>query len=74
MSLTPAQMDSRIDEHFGFEAADNVEGVLSTLESAIPAPLAGVLDWLPMNATGSHAAAFDALFARLASLVSASGG
>ena len=31
MSLTPAQMDRKIDEHFGFEAADNVEGVLATL-------------------------------------------
>jgi hypothetical protein len=24
-------MDRKIDEHFGFEAADNVEGVLATL-------------------------------------------
>jgi hypothetical protein len=31
MPLTPAQMDRKIDEHFGFEAADNVEGVLATL-------------------------------------------
>jgi hypothetical protein len=31
MSLTPQQMDRKIDEHFGFEAADNVEGVLATL-------------------------------------------
>jgi len=31
MSLTPAQMDARMDEHFGFEAADNVAGVLATL-------------------------------------------
>ena len=31
MTLTPAQMDRKIDEHFGFEAADNVEGVLATL-------------------------------------------
>ena len=31
MSLTPAQMDHKIDEHFGFEAVDNVEGVLATL-------------------------------------------
>src|SRR5690349_15519858 len=31
MPLTPAQMDQRIDEHFGYEAADNVEGVLATL-------------------------------------------
>ena len=31
MPLTPQQMDRRIDEHFGFEASDNVEGVLATL-------------------------------------------
>lgn len=31
MPLTPAEMDRKIDEHFGFEAADNVEGVLATL-------------------------------------------
>jgi predicted ester cyclase len=29
--LTPQQMDTKIDEHFQFEAADNVEGVLATL-------------------------------------------
>lgn len=31
MSLTPAEMDRKIDEHFGFEARDDVAGVLSTL-------------------------------------------
>src|SRR5688500_12544916 len=31
MSLTAEQMDRKIDEHFRFEAADNVEGVLATL-------------------------------------------
>ena len=31
MALTREQMDSKIDEHFGFEARDDVEGVLSTL-------------------------------------------
>jgi len=31
MPLTPAQMDAKIGEHFGFEASDNVEGVLATL-------------------------------------------
>jgi hypothetical protein len=31
MPLTPQQMDAKIDEHFGFEANDNVEGVLATL-------------------------------------------
>ena len=31
MPLTPAQMDAKIDEHFHFEAADDIEGVLATL-------------------------------------------
>jgi predicted ester cyclase len=31
MALTPDQMDRKIDEHFGFEASDNVDGVLATL-------------------------------------------
>jgi hypothetical protein len=31
MKLTPAQMDHQIDEHFGFEARDDVDGVLATL-------------------------------------------
>lgn len=31
MTLTPHQMDQKIEEHFGFEASDNVEGVLATL-------------------------------------------
>jgi uncharacterized protein len=31
MPLTPEQMDRKIEEHFGFEAADDVEGVLATL-------------------------------------------
>ena len=31
MALTPQQMDRKLDEHFHFEATDNVEGVLATL-------------------------------------------
>ena len=31
MALTRRQMDQKLDEHFGYEAADNVEGVLATL-------------------------------------------
>ena len=31
MALTREQMDRKINEHFGFEARDDVEGVLSTL-------------------------------------------
>jgi uncharacterized protein len=31
MPLTPDQMNRKIDEHFSFEAADDVDGVLATL-------------------------------------------
>jgi hypothetical protein len=31
MTMTRAEMDARIDEHFSFEARDDVEGVLATL-------------------------------------------
>ncbi|TVQ50237.1 MAG: ketosteroid isomerase [Gammaproteobacteria bacterium] len=31
MPLTTQQMDQAMDRHFGFEAADDIEGVLSTL-------------------------------------------
>jgi hypothetical protein len=31
MPLTRAEMDAKIDEHFGFEAADDIEGVVATL-------------------------------------------
>lgn len=31
MKLTTQQMDQKIDEHFGFEAKDDVAGVLATL-------------------------------------------
>ncbi len=31
MGLSREQMDRKLDEHFGFEASDNVEGVVATL-------------------------------------------
>ena len=31
MDMTRAEMDRIVDEHFNYEAADDVEGVLSTL-------------------------------------------
>ncbi|MGA7487328.1 MAG: hypothetical protein WBW74_10400 [Xanthobacteraceae bacterium] len=31
MAMTRGEMDHKIDEHFRFEAEDNVEGVLATL-------------------------------------------
>ncbi len=44
MALTRAQMDAKLDEHFGFEAADNVEGVLATLT---PDVVHDIVGWPP---------------------------
>jgi predicted ester cyclase len=41
MALTRAQMDAKIDEHFGFEAADNVEGVMATLTPDVEHDIVG---------------------------------
>ena len=31
MALTRAEMDRRLDEHFGYEAKDDIAGVLATM-------------------------------------------
>lgn len=41
MALTRRQMDQKMDEHFGFEAADNVEGVLATLDHDVEHDIVG---------------------------------
>ncbi|MFC3070376.1 nuclear transport factor 2 family protein [Phenylobacterium soli] len=41
MRLTPEQMDHKIDEHFAFEAADDVEGVLATLSEDVEHDVVG---------------------------------
>ena len=41
MLLTPAQMDQKMDEHFGFEARDDVAGVLSTLTQDVEHDIVG---------------------------------
>lgn len=63
--LTPAQMDAKLDEHFGFEARDDVEGVLATLAEDVEHDIVG---WPPGPAR-THAdvrAFYEALFADLA--------
>jgi predicted ester cyclase len=65
MALTHAQMDAKLDEHFGFEAADDVEGVLATLADEVEHDIVG---W-PAGPARSHAdvrAFYQALFADLA--------
>ena len=41
MALSRTEMDRKIDEHFGFEAADNVEGVLATLAPDVEHDIVG---------------------------------
>lgn len=65
MALTQAQMDAKLDEHFGFEAADNVEGVLATLTDDVEHDIVG---W-PSGPVRGHANVrpfYEALFADLA--------
>ncbi|MDP1839659.1 MAG: ester cyclase [Reyranella sp.] len=41
MALSRAEMDSKMDEHFGFEARDDVAGVLATLTSDVEHDIVG---------------------------------
>lgn len=41
MALTREQMDAQMDEHFGYEARDDVEGVLSTLTHDVEHDIVG---------------------------------
>jgi predicted ester cyclase len=64
MSLTPVQMDRKLDEHFHFEATDNVEGVLATLTPDAEHDIVGS----PTGPTRGREAArgfYEALFADL---------
>jgi len=41
MALTRAEMDKKVDEHFAFEARDDVEGVLATLSPDVEHDIVG---------------------------------
>jgi predicted ester cyclase len=65
MALTPQQMNAKMDEHFGFEQADNVEGVLATLTSDVEHDIVG----FPTGPTHGREGArgfYETLFADLA--------
>jgi hypothetical protein len=65
MALTRAQMDDKLDEHFGFEARDDVEGVLATLAADAEHDIVGS----PTGATRGRENArgfYQGLFADLA--------
>lgn len=64
MTLTRAVMDRKIDEHFGFEARDDVAGVLATLANDVEHDIVG---W-PSGPTHGRDAArpfYETLFADL---------
>jgi predicted ester cyclase len=65
MSLTPSQMDRKIDEHFGFEAADNVEGVLATLAPDVTHDIVGYPTG-PTRGRDRARAFYEQMFADLA--------
>ncbi len=65
MAMTRSEMDKKIDEHFGFEAQDNVEGVLATLSPDVEHDIVGS----PTGPTRGRAGArpfYEGLFADLA--------
>jgi uncharacterized protein len=62
--MTPKEMDRKVDEHFGFEARDDVEGVLATLA---PDVVHDIVGW-PLGPTHGRDGArpfYQALFADL---------
>ncbi|MBX3357255.1 MAG: ester cyclase [Phycisphaeraceae bacterium] len=65
MPLTREQMDRTIDEHFAFEAADNVQGVLETLA---PDAVHDIVGWPAGPTRGREAARafYEQTFADLA--------
>ena len=65
MALSREQMDAKIDEHFGFEGADNVAGVLATLTPDVEHDIVG---WPagPVRGRAGARAFYEALFADLA--------
>jgi uncharacterized protein len=64
MALTRGEMDRKIDEHFRFEAQDNVAGVLATLAPDVEHDIVG---WPTGPTLGRENARgfYDALFADL---------
>lgn len=65
MPLTPAEMDRKIDEHFRYEATDDIDGVVATLA---PDAVHDIVGW-PAGPTNGRDAArpfYEALFADLA--------
>ncbi len=65
-TITREMMDRKMDEHFGFEARDDVAGVLATLAADVEHDIVG---WPPGPSRGREGARpfYEALFADLSS-------
>lgn len=65
MSMTHEEMDRKIDEHFGFEAKDDVDGVLATLA---PDATHDIVGWPPGPTVGRENARpfYETMFSDLA--------
>ena len=65
MAVTRSSMDAKLDEHFGFEAADDIDGVLATLTEDVEHDIVG---WPTGPVTGRDAVRpfYETLFADLA--------
>jgi predicted ester cyclase len=63
--LTREMMDAKLDEHFGFEARDDIEGVLSTLTENVEHDIVG-WPFGPSYGRDTTRAFYNALFADLA--------
>ncbi len=64
MALTHAMMDDKIDEHFGYEAADDVAGVLATLAADVEHDIVGAPTGPTFGPEGARGF-YEALFADL---------
>lgn len=64
MAIRREEMDRKINEHFGFEARDDVEGVLASLDAEVEHDIVG---WPPGPSHGRAGARpfYEALFADL---------
>lgn len=65
MALTREEMDRKIDEHFRFEAEDDVEGVLATLSETVEHDIVGQPSG-PTHGREAARAFYERLFADLA--------
>jgi hypothetical protein len=65
VALTPDEMDAKLDEHFAFEAADDVAGVLATLDHKVEHDVVG-WPFGPAHGRDQARPFYEALFADLA--------